>query len=150
MTTYDPTSLMSEPTSGASDPADGLAWLIDRFVQETAGVSDAVAVSSDGLLMGASSTLDRAGAERLGALIAGFTSLGRGATQAFGFQRLEHVMISMDGGFLIVAAVKNGSCLGVLARRDADVGLIGHQVSVLTDRVGTALTPDLVNQPGSH
>lgn len=135
---------ISDPQTGADD----LAWLVDRFVDETPGVSDAVAVSSDGLLIGASSTLDRAGAERLAALIAGFTSLGRGATQAFGFERLDHVMVAMDRGLLIVSAVADGSCLGVLARRDANVGAIGHQVALLTDRVGAILTPDLVRGGG--
>ena len=43
-------------------------WLLDNFVQSSAGVCDAVAVSSDGLLMAMSHTLDRAGAERVTAL----------------------------------------------------------------------------------
>ena len=136
MTTYETTNTNED-----------LAWIIDRFVHETPGVSDAVAVSSDGLLMGASSTLDRAGAERLGALIAGFVSLGRGACQAFAFRRVEHVMVAMDGGFLIMSSVADGSCLGVLAQREANVGAVGHQVALLTERVGAALTPDVVAHP---
>jgi len=43
-------------------------WLLANFVQETDGVTDAVAVSSDGLLMALSDGLDRKGAERQAAI----------------------------------------------------------------------------------
>ena len=45
-----------------SDEARNFNWLLNSFVDQTAGVTDAVAVSSDGLLMAASSSLDRASA----------------------------------------------------------------------------------------
>ena len=50
-------------------------WLLDNFVTSSAGVCDAVAVSSDGLLMAMSHTLDRAGAERVAAIISGMVGL---------------------------------------------------------------------------
>ena len=36
-----------------------IPWLLTRFVQQTSGVTDAVCVSSDGLLMAMSTDLDR-------------------------------------------------------------------------------------------
>ena len=51
-------------------------------VGATSGVTDAVAVSSDGLLMAMSSALERAGAEQLAAIIAGLTSLAESTAPA--------------------------------------------------------------------
>ena len=43
------------------DDAQQFTWMLDNFVRKTFGVTDAVAVSSDGLLMAASDTLKEAG-----------------------------------------------------------------------------------------
>ena len=54
-----------------SEEARSFSWLLNGFVEKTAGVTDAVAVSSDGLLMAMSSSLTRASAEQLAAIISG-------------------------------------------------------------------------------
>ena len=41
-----------------------IPWLLTRFVQQTSGVTDAVCVSSDGLLMAMSTDLDRGRADQ--------------------------------------------------------------------------------------
>jgi predicted regulator of Ras-like GTPase activity (Roadblock/LC7/MglB family) len=119
-------------------------WLLDNFVETSAGVCDAVAVSSDGLLMAMSRTLDRAGAERVAAIIAGLVGLGRGSSRAFGWEPLQQVIVAMGGGFLFVSTISDGSALGVVAEASCDTGLVGYQTSVLIERIGTLLTPDLV------
>src|SRR3546814_14489413 len=77
--------------NGLSQDARSFSWLLNGFVESTAGVSDAVAVSSDGLLMAMSSSLERPAAEQLAAIISGMVSLGNGASQCFGFEGLEQV-----------------------------------------------------------
>lgn len=119
-------------------------WLLNGFVDNTAGVSDAVAVSSDGLLMAMSSSLERASAEQLAAIISGMVSLGNGASQCFGFDGLEQVIVSMQRGFLFVSAISDGSCLGVVASKGCDIGLVGYQTTLLVERAGAVLTPSLV------
>jgi uncharacterized protein len=119
-------------------------WLLDNFVETSAGVCDAVAVSSDGLLMAMSRTLDRAGAERVAAIISGLVGLGRGSSRAFGWEPLQQVIVAMGGGFLFVSTISDGSSLGVVAEASCDTGLVGYQTSVLIERIGTLLTPDLV------
>ena len=42
-----------------TDEARNFNWLLSSFVEETAGVTDAVAVSSDGVLIARSNTLGR-------------------------------------------------------------------------------------------
>ena len=129
-----------------SEGARSFNWLLNGFVEKTAGVSDAVAVSSDGLLMAMSSSLNRASAEQLAAIISGMVSLGNGASQCFGFDGLEQVIVAMRRGFLFVSSISDGSCLGVVANRGSDIGLVGYQTTLLVERAGTVLTPDLVTE----
>ncbi|WP_243773436.1 roadblock/LC7 domain-containing protein [Actinomadura barringtoniae] len=119
-------------------------WLLANFVRSTDGVTETVAVSSDGLLMAMSDGLGRNGAERLAAIVSGVTSLARSASRQYGFAGLRLVMIEMGRGFLLMSAISDGSCLGVVATSDCDLGLVGHEIAVLCDRFGGLLTPQLV------
>ncbi|WP_024803124.1 roadblock/LC7 domain-containing protein [Nocardia sp. BMG51109] len=121
-------------------------WLLTDFVRSTDGVRDTVAVSSDGLLMAMSDGLDRAGADRLAAMVSGLVSLSRSASRSYDFDGLKLIMIEMRRGFLLVSAIADGSCIGVIAGSDADVGLVGYQMAVLADRAGALLTPALISE----
>ena len=121
-------------------------WLIVNFVRNTDGVRDAVAVSSDGLLIAMSEGLDRAAADHLGALVSGLVSLGKSASRRYDFDGLKLIMIEMRRGFLLVSAIADGSCIGVLADSECDIGLIGYEIAVLADRAGTLLTPGLITE----
>ncbi len=121
-------------------------WLLNNFVDATAGVTDTVAVSSDGLLMAMSSTLERAGAEKLAAIISGFVSLGQSSARTFGFGDLDQIVVSMDHGYLFVTSISCGSCLGVVANRSCDVGLVGYHTRRLVERAGAVLTPALIGE----
>ena len=128
----------------ATAEARNFSWLLDNFVDSSAGVCDAVAVSSDGLLMAMSRTLDRPGGERIAAIISGLVGLGRGASRAFGWEPLQQVIVAMGGGFLFVSSISDGSSLGVVARAGCDTGLVGYQTSLLIERIGALLTPALI------
>lgn len=126
-----------------TDEARNFNWLLGSFVEDTAGVTDAVAVSSDGMLIARSNTLDHEESEQLCAIISGCASLAHAADRAMDADGLERVIIAMQRGFLFVSAIADGSCLGVVATRDCDVGSVGYQTAELVARVGTLLTPDL-------
>ena len=119
-------------------------WLISEFVRTADGVTDAVAVSTDGLLMAASDSLGRDRADHLAAIVSGITSLAQNASTTHGFRGMKLVMIEMLGGFLRVGRIRDGSCLGVLAAEGCDVGLVGYEMATLADRAGELLTPQLV------
>lgn len=121
-------------------------WLLSDFVRTTDGVRDTVAVSSDGLLMAMSAGLDRTGADRLAAIVSGLSSLSRSASRSYDFDGLRLIMIEMGRGFLLVSAVTDGSCIGVIADSNADVGLVGYQMAVLAERAGNLLTPALISE----
>ncbi|MET8682062.1 roadblock/LC7 domain-containing protein [Streptomyces sp. NPDC004647] len=136
-------------TTGAppTGEAQNFNWLIGEFVRTVHGVVDAVSVSSDGLLMAASDSLGRDRADHLAAVVSGITSLALGAARAHGRHGgggVKLVMVEMYGGFLLVTTVRDGSCLGVLAAEGSDIGMIGYEMGVLSDRVGGLLTPQLV------
>lgn len=121
-------------------------WLLGNFVRQTDGVRDAVAVSSDGLLIAMSAGLDRPSADRLAAVVSGLSSLARSASRSYDFDDLKLIMIEMTRGFLLVSAIADGSCVGVIADADCEVGLVGYEMAVLADRAGGLLTPALISQ----
>jgi predicted regulator of Ras-like GTPase activity (Roadblock/LC7/MglB family) len=121
-------------------------WLLANFVRNTDGVRDAVAVSSDGLLIATSEGLDRNGADHLAAIVSSLASLARSASRRYDFDGLKLMMIEMRRGFLLVSAISGGSCLGTLADGDCDLGLIGYEIAVLADRFGGLLTPALISE----
>lgn len=126
------------------DDTREFSWMLANFVEQTAGVQGAVAVSSDGLLMAMSASLDRAAAEPVAAIISGLTSLGQGAAGALGYEGLERIVVAMRRGILLVASVSDGSAIGVVARNGCDIGAVGYQMTLLVERAGTLLTPALV------
>jgi hypothetical protein len=133
-------------TDTLSNEVKNFNWMLDNFVEKSAGVCDAVAVSSDGLLMAMSHTLDRAGAERVAAIISGMVGLSRGAAKAFGWEPVRQIVIAMEGGYLFLSTISDGSNLGVLANAGCDIGLVGYQTNLLLERIGVLLTPALIAQ----
>ena len=128
------------------DDASRFNWLLNTFVEESSGVTDAVAVSSDGLLMAKSATLDEAGADQVAAIISGFVSLGHGAVRCFAFNELNQIIVAMQGGYLFVSAMAEVGCLGVVATPRCDIGNVGYQMAMLVDRCGEMLSPELVTE----
>ncbi|GLY08439.1 roadblock/LC7 domain-containing protein [Actinoplanes sp. NBRC 101535] len=133
-------------------PADRhqLNWLLGNFVHQTDGVRDAVAVSSDGLLIAGSDGLSRAEADQLAAIVSSMAGLARSASRRYDFDGLKLIMIEMNRGFLVISVIDGGSCLGVVAGGDSDLGLIGYEISVLAERFGGVLTPALIADSRQH
>ena len=116
--------------------AGELNWLLDGLVNQVAQVHQAVVLSSDGLLVGASNGLTRENAEHLSAVAASFQSLARSAGRQFGGGAVRQTIVEMDHAFLFVTAAGSGACLAVLAGSDADVGMIAYEMAMLVKRVG--------------
>jgi predicted regulator of Ras-like GTPase activity (Roadblock/LC7/MglB family) len=116
--------------------AGELNWLLDSLVNRVTQVHQAVVLSSDGLLVGASTGLTRENAEHLSAVAASFQSLARSAGRQFGGGAVRQTIVEMDHAFLFVTAAGSGACLAVLAGSDADVGLIAYEMAMLVKRVG--------------
>ena len=127
-----------------SNAARNFNWLVNRFAQETPGVQHAAAVSVDGLLLAASLRLTRDRAEHLAALTAGMTSLTRGASETFDLEAVEQIIVEMRRGFLFVTAISRTSLLGVIADKDAEMGLVAYEMTLIAQECERVLTPDLI------
>jgi uncharacterized protein len=145
---------VTTPTGGASDgtaaagdlqaAAADFTWLLSRFATETAGVVDAIAVSSDGLLIAVSQLRDSADSERLAAIVSGMTSLAAGAAGNYGLGALNKVVIDLEKGHVLVSAIGAGAVLGVVASKEAKLGNIAYEMTLFGNRAGAALSPELV------
>ena len=139
-----------ETPSGDATPTDlraaaaDFTWLLNRFATETAGVVDAIAVSSDGLLIAVSELREHADSERLAAIVSGITSLAAGASGNYGLGGLNKVIIDLEGGHVLVAAIGSGAVLGVVTDKEAKLGNIAYEMTVFANRAGAALSPQLV------
>ncbi len=113
-----------------------LTWLLDDLVDRVPSARQAVVLSADGLMMGASTGLARDDAEYLSAMAAGFQSLAKGASRHFRAGPVRQTVVEMESAFLFVTAAGQGACLAVLASSDADLGLIAYEMAMLVTRVG--------------
>ncbi len=117
-----------------------LGWLVTRFVRNTAGATHAVLVSADGLAMAFSAGLPLERAEQMAAVSSGLTSLSAGAARLFQAGRVMQSIVEMEGGFLMLMSVSEGSHLAVLTSAQADVGQVGYEMALLVERVGRVMS----------
>lgn len=129
--------------SELSNEANNVNWLVNNFVNQVPGVSEAVVVSSDGLPIASSAGLDRDAIDRFSAVASGLIGLSYGAAGRFGGGAVTEVIVEMEHAFLFVTGISDGSLLAVMAEATSDVGLVGYEMAVLVDQAGTTLTPEL-------
>lgn len=121
-------------------------WLVSSFTERVPGVAHSVVVSTDGILLTASSRLPGAAAEQLAAVAAGLVGLTYGAARCLDAKAVLRTVVEMEYGFLLVMTIRDGSCLAVLAAPDCSVGQVAYEMTVLVDQVGQILTPELRSQ----
>jgi predicted regulator of Ras-like GTPase activity (Roadblock/LC7/MglB family) len=126
-----------------SADARNLNWLVGNFANATPGVAHAMVVSADGLPLAVSSRLDRPKADQLAAIASGLASLTQGASRCLQGGLVKQTVVEMEGGFLFVMSISDGSCLAVLAAASCNVGVVAYEMTVLVARAGDVLTPSL-------
>ncbi len=137
---------MSTPTTGVSADAQSFNWLVSRFAESTAGIIGAIAVSSDGLLIAASSALQRSNADRLSAISSAMLSLAVGASECHPLGEPDKVVVELTQGYLLVCTISKGCALGVLATKEAGLGTIAYEMALFANRAGAVLTPRLIQE----
>jgi predicted regulator of Ras-like GTPase activity (Roadblock/LC7/MglB family) len=120
-----------------------LDWLVSSFANRIAGVSSVVVLSTDGLVLAVSEHLQRDLADTLAAVASGVVSLTAGAARHMRAGTVNQVIVEMDGGYLFVTTISEGSAIAVMSGPDADIGLVGYEMSALVARIGQVLTPAL-------
>lgn len=137
---------MTVPIQRLSPEAQQFNWLLNEFATQTPGVLDAIAVSSDGLLIAASNTVERADADRLAAISSAIISLAQGASRVFELGGANKVIIDLDLGYVLVSSMSVGSALGVLTARSANLGTLAYEMAMFGNRAGAVLTPGLIQE----
>ncbi|SCL12985.1 roadblock/LC7 domain-containing protein [Micromonospora inyonensis] len=127
---------MVQPTRQAAD----LDWLLDELVDRVPAAQQAVVLSADGLLMGASAGLERDAAEHFCAMASGFASLAKGASRHFAAGPVRQTVVEMESAYLFVTTAGQGACLAVLSDADTDIGLVAYEMAMLVTRVGETLS----------
>ncbi|KAA2248862.1 roadblock/LC7 domain-containing protein [Solihabitans fulvus] len=123
-------------------PGD-FAWFITEFVHRVPEVAHAVVVSADGLLLANSHGLPVDRAQQLSAVTSGLVSLTFGAARCFDAGEVGSTIVEMERGFLFLMSVSDGSALAVLTAPHCDMDLIAYEMTMLVERIGERLTPEL-------
>jgi predicted regulator of Ras-like GTPase activity (Roadblock/LC7/MglB family) len=126
--------------------ASDLDWLLSGLVQRVPYTLNAVLLSSDGLVKSVHG-LDNDSADHMAALASGLYSLGRSAGARFGDGgEVRQVVVELDSTLLFVSTAGSGTCLAVLAGRQADAAVLGYEMAMLVKSVRPYLTTP-VRQP---
>ncbi|MFD0268266.1 roadblock/LC7 domain-containing protein [Streptomyces sp. NPDC127106] len=122
------------PTTAAGRLSD-LDWLLSGLVQRVPYTRSAVLLTADGLVT-CLHGLDADSADHLAALASGLYSLGRSAGSRFGGgAEVRQVVVELDTALVFVSAAGSGTCLAVLADREADAGVLGYEMAMLVKSV---------------
>jgi predicted regulator of Ras-like GTPase activity (Roadblock/LC7/MglB family) len=121
-------------------------WLLSQFAAETGGVTQALAVSADGLPIAVSPSATQADIDRLAAIVSGMTGLAYAASDTVGFGPPAKVIVDMPGGYLVIAAIGVGAVFGIIAEQTADVGTVAFEMTVFADQARAVLTPQLISE----
>ena len=124
-----------------SQVARDFNWLINAFTDRVPGVTHAVVVSSDGMLVAMSDHLPRDSADQLAAVTSGLLSVTAGAARIFDGDDVRQTVVEMGRGYYLVMSIRDGSILAALAGKDADVGVVGYEMAKLAKQAGEVLTP---------
>ncbi len=112
-----------------------LDWLMSGLVQRVPHTRSAVLLSCDGLVKSVHG-LDPDSADHMAALASGLYSLGRSAGIRFGDGGdVRQVVVELDSTLLFVSTAGSGTCLAVLAGREADAAVLGYEMAMLVKSV---------------
>lgn len=117
-----------------------LDWLLDELVERVPPARQAVVLSADGLLLGASAGQERDDAEHLCALASGLSSLARGTSRHVTGGPVRQTVVEMESAFLFVTTAGQGACLAVVSDAEADIGLVAYEMAMLVTRVGETMS----------
>ncbi len=127
-----------------TEGATRLEWLLNRFVKETPGVRHVQAVSADGIHLVGSTDLNRSQAETFAAIAAGLASLCQSAGDVFGMTPVVRQVVETGDGWIVIARISSSASLAVSTWREADLGLVGYEMTVLSELATEILSPALI------
>ncbi len=122
------------------NPAD-FGWLINGFVERVHGVTHALILSSDGLPLTASESVNSDSAEQLAAIASGLLGLARSGAALFGKGTCELIMLRLSYGYFFFMGIGDSAGLAVLTSEGCDMRVVAYEMTQFVDKAGHALTP---------
>ncbi|WP_197321424.1 roadblock/LC7 domain-containing protein [Saccharomonospora sp. NB11] len=119
-----------------------LEWFLQSLLEQTPGARYALVLSRDGLKLCHTRNLGVDQADQLAAIAAGVQALAQSASAEFGDGSggVRQSMTEFHGGLLFVVEAGEGAHLAMVARENADVGLVGHKMNEMVEQIGAFLT----------
>ncbi|MBF6212377.1 roadblock/LC7 domain-containing protein [Nocardia puris] len=119
-----------------------LDWLLDDLVERLPDVRYAVVLSTDGLLLGHGSAMDRADAERFCAMASTLHGVARSAGNHFEAGGVCQTVVELDRAVLFITAAGDNACLALLTAETANMGMVAYEMNQTVQRVGAHLSVD--------
>ncbi|MEL6892007.1 MAG: roadblock/LC7 domain-containing protein [Actinomycetota bacterium] len=132
--------------SGSESVDANLGFVLDNFVHQTDGVVFAQTVSADGMHLAASNRYDRARHDTFAAIASGLASLTESSVELFGVGAVHRQIIEAEHGWILLSRLSDTATVGVIADADADLGLVGYEMTRLGRQLGSMLSPDVVDR----
>lgn len=121
-----------------------LQWAIDRFASDTPGVISTQTVSSDGMHLAASGSVDEVSSDQMAAICSGMVSLADSAADVHGIAPTSRMLVEASNGWIIISRISHRATLAVVAQKTADIGMIGFEMAELAETMGDLLSPELI------
>ena len=122
-----------EPT-----PHNDLTWMLDELTAVDQ-VLHALVLSTDGLVVQKSASLDKDAAEVLAAASSSLYSVGAGVGRRFASGPVDQIIVEFHDRTLFVASAGENARLAVLGGEDVDMGTVAYEMGRLVTRIGQYL-----------
>lgn len=120
--------------------AEDLNSLIAGFIEDVPRVIHAAIVSSVGLPLACSEGFPPDLVDHLAAVTSGLTSLVGGAARMFGAGGVVQIVVAMERGMMIVAAITDSVAFSTLAAADCDMGVVSSEMAILGEQAANILS----------
>jgi predicted regulator of Ras-like GTPase activity (Roadblock/LC7/MglB family) len=117
-----------------------LDWLLDDLVRRLAKVRYAVVLSTDGLLLGRSSSMTVEDAEHFSAMSSALQSLARSAGLRFDGGDMLQTVVELERAVLFVTSAGENACLALLSDEGASMGTVAYEMNQTVLRLGELLS----------
>jgi uncharacterized protein len=118
-----------------------LSWMISRWAQETPGVIHTVLLARDGLAIAASHGLERDQVDKTAATAASLIALANAISSEYDAGASEILTFRTPGLHFLFMGVADRAALAVLAERESNLSVVGHQMQRFVSAVGARLDP---------
>lgn len=132
---------MSTPSTTRT-PQD-FAWLIGQFAGDTPGVTHAVLLSTDGLQLVSSPSVDRDLGDQLAALTSGLLSMADRSGELLRLGAAEYLTVRLPKGHLLFTRVGDAAGLAVAAVAGCDLRIVAYEMTRFVGAVGHLLSPEI-------